>query len=157
MAARAAAALHDVAALWSAGLAWPAGVVRAACAVLPDGGDSLAMLAGLPEATADDTDVEPLLEAALAEVGLAYHPPGSATVLDHAVTAKARELLAGTITAQALARWAYQVNGLNQIPALEPFGLLHASYGYEPGDPNPLDDDVYAEARALIARADRRP
>ena len=146
--------LHDVAALWSARLAWPAEVVRAACAVLPGGGDTLAMLAGLPEATVTDDDVEPLLEAALAEVGLAYHPPGSGTVLDHAFAAKARELRNGTVTPQALARWAHQVNGRDQIPALRPLGWLHASYGYEPGDPNPLDGDVHAEARALIARAD---
>ena len=150
---------HDVAALWSAGFARPAEVVLAACDVLADpgagtgadGGGTLAMLAGLSTATADDTDVGELLEQALGEVGLAYHPPGSDGALEHAVAAKARELLAGAITPRALARWAHQVVGHDRLPQAEGLVLLDDAYDYEPGDPNPLDDDVPAEAATLAA------
>jgi hypothetical protein len=52
---------------------------------------------------------------------------------------------------RALARWARQVIGHDRLPAAGKLVRLDAAYHYEPDDPNPLDDDVRAEAEALIA------
>lgn len=145
---------HDVAALFSAGFARPGEVVRAACDVLAatgEGGDAMAMLAGLSEATADDHDVEELVQGASDELGLTHHPRGSTGALEHAAAAKAREFVAGAITPRAFARWAGEVIGYDRDTAANQIAAADAFYPHEPDGPSHLDDDVRAEAEALIA------
>lgn len=71
-------ALANVAALWSTGYVRAAEVVRVACDALVAGlkGDGLSMLAGVAYRNADD-EVPQVLKAALGELGLDYHVPGS--------------------------------------------------------------------------------
>ncbi|MDO3704037.1 hypothetical protein Q3W71_20430 [Micromonospora sp. C28SCA-DRY-2] len=148
------AELANVAALWSVGYVRAAEVVRVACDVLVAGleGDGLCMLAGVAYRNADD-DVPQVLKAALGELGLDYHAPGSQEAKAAAVRVLAGRVMAGLMAPRDLAFWAHRTIGHDQLPLAERLVELDDVYDcieYSDQTAAEVDADVVAEARRII-------
>lgn len=114
--------LLDEAALWAlTSAASPHDLIRAACDALVVGVDSpsLRELAGLSDRDSWWT-VQPLVEAALDELGLKYPGPDPEEIQLAAAQAMCARLLDGRITARDLATWAHRTIGHEGSPQLQP-------------------------------------
>jgi hypothetical protein len=148
---------RDAAALWSVGHVLAAELVDAACDLLVTGHDgrALAMLAGVHRSHADD-EVAGLLEAALDEIGLDFHEPGSASGADAAVKVLAHRVLTGAMEPSALTVWAHRYFGHGTLGPAERLVELDDAYDcldYTDTTEQELDAQVMAEARRIVASA----
>lgn len=151
--ADAAAELADAAALWSTGQLRAEDVVRAACDALVAGldGDALRILAAVPYRDARD-DVPVVVEAALDELGLEYHAPGSDDGHAAVVRMMSARLLSGAMTPRELAAWAHRTVGHGRLPSAERLVELDDLYDVAEHGSRSLeevDGDVVAEARRI--------
>jgi hypothetical protein len=151
----------DAAALWSVGYLGAAELVAAACDLLVAGHESpaLAMLAGVHARHADD-EVPDLAEAALPEVGLEFHLPGSSAGAEAAVRALARRVLDGLMEPRALTAWAHSAFGHDGLELAERLAELDDTYDcLDVVDltEHDVDADVTAEARRLVGSTSRTP
>jgi hypothetical protein len=150
--AEAARVLQDAAALWSIGAVRSPAVVSSACDALVAGldGPSLRILAGLTRAEAD-YDVPAILPAALAELGLAFHPPGSLSGKEATVRALAAQAVSGSLTPRELAAAVHRHFG-HSLPLASRLAALDDEYDlgdYATMTPEQADEAVIAEARYL--------
>ncbi|WJV44155.1 hypothetical protein [Streptomyces flavofungini] len=148
--------LQDLAALWSIGEIRAYEVVQAACDALVAGLDSpaLRVLAACTRGEAA-YDVPDLLPAALEELGLTFHPPGSEAGREAAVRSLARQMLAGRLTPRELALRAHQRFG-HCLPPAQRLAELDDEYDVlDHGDrtASRIDAEVMAEARRLAREA----
>ncbi|MFJ7985915.1 hypothetical protein [Streptomyces sp. NPDC096351] len=150
----AAIALHDCAALWSAGEVRAADVVTVACDALVAGLDTpgLRMLAACTRGEAD-YDIHDLLPPALAELGLTFHALGAGSGREAAVQALARRMLAGELTPREFAFRLHQRYG-HGLPLTERLAVLDDEYDlleYGDGAVEQVDAEVTAEARRIAS------
>lgn len=129
-------------------------VVDAACDALVAGLDTpgLRILAACTRAEAD-YDVHDLLPAALAELGLTFHPVGSAAGQEAAARAFARRMLAGELTPREFTFRIHERHG-HELALTERLAELDDEYDIlEYGDRtvDQVDAEVTAEARRLAA------
>ncbi|MFJ9440858.1 GNAT family N-acetyltransferase [Kitasatospora sp. NPDC101235] len=146
--------LRAAALLWSAGELTAVEVVDTACAALVAGfdGEALTALAACPNGEASGL-VPDLLPPALAEFGLAFHPPGGVPGKQAVLRALAARLLAGEYGPQDLTYRVHRRFGHEFDPA-DPLACLDDEYGtldYSTRTRAELDAEVLAEARRLTA------
>src|SRR5689334_2721013 len=91
--------MRGVVGLWYVGQSSTADLVHAACGLLVAGldGPSLRMLAAVSIHNADE-EVPELLESALRDVDLTYHPKGSTPAQEAGVNAMASRVVSGTLS-----------------------------------------------------------
>ncbi|MFI6093157.1 hypothetical protein [Streptomyces sp. NPDC051218] len=146
-------ALQDHAALWSMGEIRASDVVDVACDALVAGLDTpgLRILAACTRAEAD-YDVHDLLPAALDELGLTFHPVGSAGQ-EAATRAFARRMLAGELTPREFTFRIHERHG-HELTLTERLAELDDEYDildYGDRTVDQVDAEVTAEARRLAA------
>jgi hypothetical protein len=144
--------LQDTAALWSINAVSPQAVVRCACDALIAGLDSpsLRILAGLTRAEAD-YHVPDILPAALAELGLDFHPRDTRGGQEAAARALAGQAVSGSLTPRELAAAIHQHFG-HGLPLAERLAALDDEYdlgAYATMTREQIDQEVIAEARRL--------
>jgi hypothetical protein len=144
--------LQDTAALWNIGTVTPHAVVMCACDALIAGLDSpsLRILAGLTHAEADYR-VPDQLPAALAELGLDFHPRDSPSGHEAAARALAAQAVSGLLTPRELAAAIHQHFG-HSLPLAERLAALDDEYdlrAYATVTRDHIDREVIAEARQL--------
>ena len=159
----AASRMRDAVALWSVGDINAADIVTAACDLLVAGhdGPGLRMLAAVPFVNADE-EVPEFLEAALADVGMAFYEKGSLSGKEAAVRTLAARVLAGTVPPRDLARWAHRRFGHGTLDLTDRLADLDDVYDcieYTDMTEHDVDDDVISEARRIMAQthATHRP
>ncbi|MGC5054680.1 hypothetical protein ACLQ2S_24875 [Micromonospora sp. DT48] len=148
--------MHEAAALWSVGQVTAAELVDAACDLLVAGFDglNLATLAGVHTRHADE-EVPELLEAALKDVGLSYHPRGSHAGQEAAITIMASRVLAGLLPPLDLAVWAHSTIGHYRLALAERLVELDDVYDtleYTDMTEQDINDEILAEARRIVGR-----
>ncbi|CAM4031025.1 hypothetical protein KIPE111705_37190 [Kibdelosporangium persicum] len=101
-------AMRDAVALWQVGQSSAADVIYAACGLLTADVDTptLRTLAALSIKDAD-YEVNELIEAAMSEIGLAWHPRDTSAAKEAALVALARRVLSGGMKPADLAFWAH--------------------------------------------------
>jgi len=143
-----------------AGQAKPGVTVTCACDALIAGLDSpsLRILAGLTRIEAD-SQVPGILPAALAELGLDFHPRDSREGQEAAAAALAAQAVSGALTPRELAAAIHRHFG-HGLPLAERLAALDDEYdlgAYATMTPAQIDRGVLAEARRLThERADRQ-
>ncbi|MCG8924687.1 hypothetical protein [Lentzea sp. CC55] len=158
--------MSDAVALWYVGAGSAAGIVRAACELLVAGADgpSLCALAAVSFRHADE-EVPELLEAAMQEVGLAFHPRGTIAAHEAGIRVMASRVLTGDLTPKALAVWAWSTFPMAPVELPRELKLLGFDYEYldeyaEVGvtlerSAEQLDAEIVAEARRIVASGRR--
>jgi hypothetical protein len=150
----AAGRMRDAVALWSVGDLNAAEIVIAACDLLVAGhdGPGLRMLAAVPFRHADE-EVSEFLEAALADIGMAFYEKGSQPGKEAAVRTLAARVLAGTLPPRDLTRWAHRKFGHGTLDLTDRLAGLHDVYDcieYTDMTEHDVDDDVIFEARRIV-------
>jgi hypothetical protein len=148
-------AMRDIVALWYVGHGTAAQVVYAACDLLAEGfdGPSLCMLAAVSIDQAD-TDVPDLLEPALHDVGLTYHPKDSLAAQQAGLIAMAAQTLSNRLPPRALAAWAHSAFGHAKLELAEHLAALDDTYDtleFTNTAPEDIDAEVMAEARRIVS------
>ncbi|MFE1950327.1 hypothetical protein ACFW9D_07665 [Streptomyces sp. NPDC059524] len=148
-----AAALQDLAALWSAGDVEAYALVEGACTALVAGldGPALRLLAAVAPGDAD-YDLPDLLPAALEDLGLTYHPRGSEAGRLATVGIMARRTLAGGMTPRAFVEWIHVRfgHGVPHLRSLAEYDDVYEIIEYEGLTRAELDAQVLAEARRVV-------
>ncbi|MEV8504537.1 hypothetical protein AB0368_06850 [Actinoplanes sp. NPDC051475] len=146
--------MHNAAALWSVGHVTAAELVDVACDLLIAGFDglNLAMLAGVHVRHADE-EVPELLEAALTDAGLSYHPRGSHAGQEAAVRVMASRVVTGLMPALDLVAWAHSTIGHDRVALAERLVELDDVYDtleYTDMTEQDVNDQILAEARRIV-------
>ncbi|RKF19167.1 hypothetical protein D7I43_31970 [Micromonospora globbae] len=100
-----------------------------------------------------DEDVPDLLEAALQDVGLAYHPRGSQAGREAAVRVMASRVLTGRMPTLELVVWAHSTIGHDRVALAERLVELDDVYDtleYTDMTEQEVNDEVLAEARRIV-------
>lgn len=155
------ARLSDTVALWSVRRATAADVVYAACELLVAGDDGLALseLAAVSVGKAE-TEVPCLLEAALDEIGLAYHPLGTQDAVEAGLRAMCAQAVAGVLEPRELTRWVHATCGHDKLALAENLALLDDVYdSIDCTDVTleQVDAEVVAQAQLISAGSAPRP
>lgn len=131
-------ALRDTVALWYVNRAGADGL-------------SLCLLAGASIRHADE-EVPELLEAALLEVGLAYHWQGTEAATEAGIRVMASRVLSGVLAPRAFAAWVLATFGSHTLDVVKPLKNLGWAYEFHPDEAaDELDADVMAEAARIVA------
>ncbi len=146
--------MHEAATFWSVGHVTAAELIDVACDLLVAGFDglNLAMLAGVLVRHADE-EVPELLEAALKDVGLTYHPRGSHAGQEAAVRVMASRALTGRLPALDLVAWAHSTIGHDRLALAERLVELDDVYDtleYTDMTEQDVNDEILAEARRIV-------
>ena len=143
-------AMREVVALWYVDRSTCAEIVYAACDLLAADfdGPSLRLLGAV---SIDDAyaEVPPLLEAAMADVGLPYLAPGSAAAELAGLQAMAARTVSGAITPRELTAWVHGWFGHTRLELVELLAALDDDYDIGHVDVEEIDAEVLAEARRL--------
>lgn len=144
--------LRDTVSLWQMRRATAENVVRAACDLLVAGVDGPAMceLAAVSIRYADE-EMPPLLEAALNEVGLTYHEPGSTGAHEAALVVMCARVLANEVHPRSLTSWAHVEFGHDGIDLAQGLVDLDDTYDCYGTIASGIDAAVRVEARRVIA------
>ena len=100
-----------------------------------------------------DEEVPELLEAALTDVGLSYHPRGSHAGQEAAVRVMASRALAGLVSALDLVAWAHSTIGHDRVALAEHLVELDDVYDtleYTDMTEQEVNDEILAEARRIV-------
>jgi hypothetical protein len=140
--------------LWYVGQSSAADLVYAACDLLVAGldGPSLRMFAAVSVHHADD-DAPSLLEAALRDLGLPYHPKGSLAAHEAGLKVMASRVLSGALRPQDMTAWVHTTFGHDTLELAETFAELDDGYdslGHIGHSREELDGLVRAEARRIL-------
>jgi hypothetical protein len=147
--------MREAAALWSVGYISAAELVDAACDLLVTGHDglNLAMLAGVLHRHASE-EAPDLLENALSDVNLPYHPKGSQSGAEAAIEVLANRVLTGRLTPTELTMWAHSTSGHGTLDLAERLVKLDDQYGAVDHEAQTqfedLDAKVLTEARRIV-------
>jgi hypothetical protein len=148
---------RHAAALWAVGDVPDAELVRLACDLLLAGydGDGLVALAAASLRHAAE-EVPGLLEAAMADVGVEFHPRHSTAGAEAAVRLMAARAAAGALPPADLAAWAHGHFCHGELVLAERLLELDDRYGmleYVDGSAADLDAEVLAECARIAGEA----